>query len=155
MKRLLLTVLISAICANLFSQVYKMENVYKNLGISFCHLKILEDTTHSCNNLFVIWGNQSYSDNRYYEVEYFKGDAKTTNTFITSILKMFLLQSDDDIILSYIFGTQVKIQNGLFRTGAYIFDNERKTYCAITSIQLNEIYHLFTAYCARNGITYK
>lgn len=159
MRKALLIVVVCIISANLFSQTYKLETVFSD-KISNTYLsywKILENTNDARIDTFSLWGYQLYFDNWVdgaYEVEYFKGSAKEMHIFLTQIVAFTEKYNNEDGVLTYILGIQVKTVNKLGFKYTIVYDKERKVICKFTKKQWIEMNTKFVSYCENQKIKY-
>jgi len=159
MRKTLLIAVVCIISANVFSQTYKLENVFSD-KISNTYLsywKILENTNDARIDTFSLWGYQLYFDNLVdgaYEVEYFKGSAKEIHIFLTQILAFTEKYRNEDEVLTYILGIPVKTLNKLGFKYTIVYDKERKVICKFTQKQWIDIDNKFVSYCENQKIKY-
>lgn len=159
MKKIILTAVVCLICANVFSQTYKLETVFKaNTSETFLsHWKVLESTSINQVDTFSLWGYQRYYDdwaNGAYEVEYYKGNAKETYKFLNRIIEFFEKYKEEDKVLTYISGVQVKTIKQLTFKYTLVYDKECKVICKFNQKQLAEILAKFVSYCENQKIVY-
>ena len=160
MNKTSLLFLISLISANLFSQVYKLEQIYgdKATETYLSHWKTLENSIQNQPEIFSLWGFHQYFDdwaNGAYEVEYFKGNAQQIFKFLSQVVEFTNQYGSENNILTYISDVKVKtLKVSLFKY-TLVFDKEQKVACLFNLKQWNTMLTKFTEYCENSGIEYK
>jgi hypothetical protein len=152
MKKIFLIAIVCIISTNLFSQTYKLETVFSDIisNTSLSHWKALEDTNNVQVDTFSLWGYHLYYDDWVhgaYEVEYFKGDAKEMYIFLTNVVDFTEKYKDEDKVLTYISGIQVKTIKQLGFKYTLVYDKERKVACAYNHKQWTDMLDRFVSYC--------
>ena len=159
MKKLVLTAIVCIISANLFSQTYKLETVFsdKISNTYLSHWKVLESTNNIQVDTFSLRGYQLYFDDWVkgaYEIEYFKGNAKEMYIFLTHIVEFTEKYKNEDQVLTYISGIQVKTLKQLGFKYTLVYDKERKVVCVFNQKQWTDILARFVSYCENQKIKY-
>jgi hypothetical protein len=160
MKRKILIAAVCIISANLFSQTYKLETVLtdKVTETYLSHWKVLENKNVNQIDTFSLWGYQRYFDdwaNGAYEVEYYKGNAKETYTFLNHIIQFTEEYKEEDKVLTHISGVQVKTLKELSFKYTLVYDKENKVICKFNLKQWTEMLAKFVSYCENQQINYK
>lgn len=160
MKKIILIAIVCIVSANLFSQTYKLETVFldeiSNTYLS--HWKVLESSNNNQADTFSLWGYQLYFDdwvNGAYEVGYFKGNAKEMYTLLTQINEFTEKYKNEDKVLTYILGVQVKTLKQFGFKYTLVYDKERKVVCKFTQKQWTGILDKFVLYCDNQKINYR
>ena len=159
MKKTILIAVVCMISANLFSQTYKLETVFtdKFPETYLSHWKVLESTNINQVDTFSLWGYQRYFDDwvdGVYEVEYYKGNAKETYLFLNQLIGFSEKYKEEDKVLTYISGVQVKIFKQLGFKFTLVYDKDRKVSCKINQKQWTEMLDKFVLYCEQQKIVY-
>lgn len=160
MKIKLLIAVVCIISANLFSQTYKLETVFtdKVTETYLSYWKVLESTNMDQTDTFSLWGYQRYFDDwadGAYEVQYYKGDAKEIYKFLNDIIRFTEKYKEEDKVLTYISGVQVKTLKVFSFKYTLIYDKENKVICKFNLKQWTEMLAKFVAYCESQNIAYK
>jgi len=160
MKKIFLIVVVCLITANLFSQTYKLETVFKDKVSEtyLSHWKVLENKNINQVDTFTLWGYQLYFDdwiNGAYEVEYFKGNAKEMHTFLKQIIEFSGKYKEEDKVITHISGVQVKTLKLLSFKFTLVYDKESKVICKFNQKQWTKILDEFVTYCDIQQINYK
>lgn len=160
MRKIVLLLILCGVSVNLFSQTYKLEDVFFD-RLSENHLSywdVIEGKTPGDNNnIFSLWGFQRYDESwtLCYEVEYFKGNAEQMYSFLSGVVDFSSKYRKEDGILTYLSGVKVKI----FKMGAFkytfVYDKEQKVVCKYNSKQWGDILDDFTDFCKKNKIKYQ
>ena len=155
--------LLLAICClisfNLYSQTYKLETVFDENSTEtyLSYWKVLEDSPSAAPDTFSLWGYQRYSESwkiNAYEVEYFKGDANETFKFLKDINEFTEKYRDEDKVLTFIAGVQVKTLKKLGLKYTLVYDKERKVVCVYNQKKWMDIFNKFISFCETHGIDY-
>lgn len=153
MKKLLLLLVTCLFCGSMFSQVYKLEKVYSFYNyLNLSHWKPLENTSGENVATFSLWGIQKIAEYSYIEIEYFKGNADETYTFLKYVADFSLKYKKQEDVVTSFSGVRLKTQKHLEKT--LIFDKENKFYYELSSKEWANILKKFTAYCDANSIKY-
>jgi len=161
MRKTILLLAISCIaCTNLFSQIYKLETVFEEKATEtyLSHWKLLENPNNSVVDTFGLWGYQLYHDSWItgpYEVEYFKGSAKEVFHFLKAINEFTDKYRNEDKVLTFISGVQVKTMKKLGFKYTLVYDTERKVVCKYNQKQWADILDKFVSYCSNQEIHYE
>jgi len=159
-KTIFLLAMCCIISTNLFSQTYKLETVFeeKSTETYLSHWKLIEGSQDSAIDTFSLWGYQRYNDSwvtSAYEVEYFKGDAKEVFNFLKNINGFTERYRDEDKVLTFISGVQVKTLKKLGFKYTLVYDKERKVACVYNQKQWANILDKFISFCDKQGISYE
>ena len=153
MKKLLLLVAISLFCGSLFSQVYKLEKVHSYFShLNLSHWKSLENAEEEIPVIFSLWGEQKLHEYTYVEIEYFKGNANETYTFLKNVADFALKYKKEDIITTF---SGIRIRTEKYMEKTLIFDKENKFYYKLSWKEWAKILEKFTTYCDTNNIKYQ
>lgn len=160
MKKIFLIAIICLISTNLFSQTYKLETVFSDKVLQtqtyLSHWKVLDNDSKV--DTFSLWGYHLYFDDwtaGAYEVEYFKGNAKEMFDFLTKIIEFTNKYKDEDKVLTYISGVQVRTMKQLGFKYTFVFDKERKVACLFNEKQWADMRIKFELYCNKSNINFK
>lgn len=161
MKKLTLSLLSVFFSSLLFSQVYKQVTVFSDRsGENFLsYWKPLEgDTSRAGGPVFSLWGYQRYSDSwmsSAYEVEYFKGNAAAMRQFLQAVDAFSEKYEDEDKVVTFIAGVQVKTLNQKWLKYTLVFDRDNKVVCRFTRKQWKHILEAFDTFCKTNQISHE
>lgn len=159
MKKIVLIAVACIISTNIFAQVYKLETIFtdKITETYLSHWKVLDNTNEEIDT-FSLWGYQLYFDDwvkGVYEVEYYKGNANEIYLFLNHIVEFTNKYKDEDKVLTYISGVQVKtLKQKNFRY-TLVYDRERKVICKFNLKQWTDMLTKFVSYCENQQINYK
>lgn len=152
MKREILIAAVCIITTSLFSQTYKLETIFtdKNSETYLSYWKVLENTNISQVDTFSLWGI-----NKTHEVEYYKGNAKEIYVFLNQIIKFLEKYKEEDKVLTYISGVQVKTLKQMGIKYSLVYDKERKIFWTVYQKRWTEMLDKFVSYCENQKINYK
>lgn len=158
MRKIVLLVCVGIISTHLFTQTYKLETVFSDAQETYLsHWKVLEDLDNSQTDTFSLWGSKLYFDDwasGAYEVEYYKGSAKEVHQFLSEVIKFSEKYREEDKVITYISGVQVKTLKQLKLKYTFVYDRERKVVCFYNLRQWTDILNKFVSYCQYNQINY-
>src|SRR5690606_29909612 len=137
-----------------------LETVFeeKSTETYLSHWKLIEGSQDSAIDTFSLWGYQRYNDSwvtSAYEVEYFKGDTKEVFNFLKNINEFTERYRDEDKVLTFISGVQVKTLKKLGFKYTLVYDKERKVACVYNQKQWANILDKFISFCDKQGISYE
>lgn len=152
MKREILIAVVCILSANLFSQTYKLETVFtdRNSETYLSHWKVLENTNTNQVDTFSLLGIT-----KTHETEYYKGSAKEIYVFLNQLVKFSEKYKEEDKVLTYISGVQVKTLRQVGIKCTLVYDKERKIFWTVYQKRWTEMLDKFVSYCEKQNINYK
>ena len=139
MKIFLSLSLAIVLSSSIYGQVFKLRELFYSTDLNLTHWQIIEQKNTEQTDSFQLWGEHRYDQSwmaATYEVEYFKGDARSTFSFLNELISSFKKYKNEKNILLIIDGVQVKF---LSFDRVRIYDKERKVYGTTNLNRLTEM----------------